>query len=236
MTMKDFNSKLLSLLRYVPYLVDEKPKVQRFLSCLPYHIKDRIEYDNPKTLEEAMRKANFCFEQNKKKEGIANWKARKNGNQAEYKKKEFTPQKNFKNSKNRNHSNGKNFQGIKNGASNNSNNFKGSKEGSNNNGNFTKSFERKEPVKCWECNGPHYASVCPNRKKPNNNIHTIQDEMTVGDFARTMPRINAALENRQAEYQTSMVEVEGMVNKISVTILIDPGASLSYISPQIVEN
>ena len=28
MTMKDLNSKFLSLLRYVPYLVDEKPKVQ----------------------------------------------------------------------------------------------------------------------------------------------------------------------------------------------------------------
>ena len=48
MTMKDLNNKFLSLLRYVPYLVDEKPKVHRFLSCLPYHIKDRIEYDNPK--------------------------------------------------------------------------------------------------------------------------------------------------------------------------------------------
>ena len=71
MTMKDLNSKFLSLLRYVPYLVDEKPKVHRFLSCLPYHIKDRIEYDNPKTLEEAMRKANFCFEQNQKKESLA---------------------------------------------------------------------------------------------------------------------------------------------------------------------
>ena len=50
-----------------------------------------------------------------------------------------------------------------------------------------------------------------------------------------MPRINAALKNRQADYQSSMVEVEGMVNKTPVTILIDPGASLSYISPQIVE-
>ena len=28
MTMKDLNNKFLSLLRYVPYLVDEKPKVQ----------------------------------------------------------------------------------------------------------------------------------------------------------------------------------------------------------------
>ena len=58
--------------------------------------------------------------------------------------------------------------------------------------------------------------------------------MTVGELARSMPRINAALENRQAEYQTSMVEVEGMINQTLVTILIDPRASLSYIAPQIV--
>ena len=54
MNMKELNNKFLSLLRYVPYIVDEKPKVQRFLSCLPFHIKYRIEYDNPKTLEETM--------------------------------------------------------------------------------------------------------------------------------------------------------------------------------------
>ena len=32
-----------------------------------------------------------------------------------------------------------------------------------------------------------------------------------------------------------MVEVEGVINQTLVTILIDPGASLSYIAPQIVE-
>ena len=59
--------------------------------------------------------------------------------------------------------------------------------------------------------------------------------MTVGELARSMPRINASLENRQAEYQTSMVEVEGMINNTPVTILIDPRASLSYIAPKMVE-
>ena len=97
--MKDLNNKFLSLLRYVPYLVDEKPKVQRFLSYLPYHIKDKIEYDNPKTLEEAMRKSNFCFEQNRKKECMSNWKAKKNNNQYEQKKKDFVPNRNSKNNK-----------------------------------------------------------------------------------------------------------------------------------------
>ena len=59
--------------------------------------------------------------------------------------------------------------------------------------------------------------------------------MTVGDLARKMPRINVALENRQANYQNSMVEVEGKINQITISILIDPGASLSYISPNLVE-
>ena len=60
--------------------------------------------------------------------------------------------------------------------------------------------------------------------------------MTVGDLARTMPRINAALENRQAYYQNSMVEVEGKLNQTPISILIDPRASLSYISTDLVEN
>ena len=50
--------------------------------------------------------------------------------------------------------------------------------------------------------------------------------MTIGDLARTMPRINEALENWQAGYQTSMVEVEGKINQTPIAILIDPGASL----------
>ena len=59
--------------------------------------------------------------------------------------------------------------------------------------------------------------------------------MTVGDLARTMPRINAALENRKANYQNSMVEVEGKLNQTPIYILINPRARLSYISPDLVE-
>ena len=59
--------------------------------------------------------------------------------------------------------------------------------------------------------------------------------MTVGDPARTMLKINASLENRQENYQTSMVEVEGKLNQIHISILIDIGASLSYISLELVE-
>ena len=97
-----------------------------------------------------------------------------------------------------------------------------------------KNNERKEPVKCWECNGPHYASFFPNWKKTVSNIHTVQEDMNVGDLERIMPRIKAALENMQGDYQTSMVEVEGKLNQTPISILIDPGASFSYIYTDLV--
>ena len=77
MSMKELSSKFLSLLRYAPYIIDEKQKIQRFLNCLPASFKDRIEFDNLKTLEEAMRKDEFCYEQSKKRESLPNWKTKK---------------------------------------------------------------------------------------------------------------------------------------------------------------
>ena len=43
--------------------------------------KEWIEYDNPKTLEETMRKDNFCYDQNKnKRESIPAWKNQRPNN------------------------------------------------------------------------------------------------------------------------------------------------------------
>jgi hypothetical protein len=44
------------------------------------------------------------------------------------------------------------------------------------------------------------------------------------------------LDNKQAEYQSHMIEVEGMINNHAFTILIDSGASHSYIYPRVVES
>ena len=57
----------------------------------------------------------------------------------------------------------------------------------------------------------------------------------IGDVENAMPRINADLENRQDDHQTSMVEVQGMIQNKHVYIMIDLGASLSYLSPSIAE-
>ena len=54
--MKKLCSKFLNLLRYISYIIDEKPKTQRFLRCFPIMFKEHIEYDNPKMLDKAMIK------------------------------------------------------------------------------------------------------------------------------------------------------------------------------------
>ena len=50
-TMDEYANKFLELLRYVWYIIDEKVKVQHFLSGLPQSYKDRIEFYEPSTLE-----------------------------------------------------------------------------------------------------------------------------------------------------------------------------------------
>ena len=78
MTMKDIYSKFLILFRYISYIINEKPKIQCFLSCWPIMFKEQIQYENPKMLEEAMRKENFCYDQNKnKRESVPNWKTKR---------------------------------------------------------------------------------------------------------------------------------------------------------------
>jgi hypothetical protein len=58
----------------------------------------------------------------------------------------------------------------------------------------------------------------------------------VEDMGSRMPRIYAALDNKQFEYHSHMIEVEGMINNQPFTILIDSGASHSYVDPRAVES
>jgi hypothetical protein len=51
LTIEEYVNKFLDLLRYVPYIKAEKAKVQCFINGLPKDYRDRIEFDEPKTLE-----------------------------------------------------------------------------------------------------------------------------------------------------------------------------------------
>ena len=66
-TMEDYANKFLDLLRYVRYIKDEKVKPQCFLHGLPQSYRDIIEFYEPRTLEEAIRKAKYCYDQSKGK-------------------------------------------------------------------------------------------------------------------------------------------------------------------------
>jgi hypothetical protein len=56
----------------------------------------------------------------------------------------------------------------------------------------------------------------------------------VGDVGRSLHWINAAIDGRQDDHQSSVVEIEGKINDTQISILIDPGATLSYITPNVV--
>jgi hypothetical protein len=77
---------------------------------------------------------------------------------------------------------------------------------------------------------------CPHRGEKVRTIHSVQQAEIVEDMGRNVPRIYASLDNKQAEYQSHMIEVEGMISNQTIAILIDSGASHSYIDPNMVES
>jgi len=58
MTMDD-----LKLLRFVPYIKEDKVMIHWLLSCLPQSYKDKIEFDNTKSLNEVFRRDLMCYDQ-----------------------------------------------------------------------------------------------------------------------------------------------------------------------------
>jgi len=78
MTMDEYVKKFLDLIRYVTYISEENIKIQRFLSGFPSFYKDRIQFDEPKTLEVAIRKAKHMYEQGKGKTDFRkSWQGKK---------------------------------------------------------------------------------------------------------------------------------------------------------------
>jgi hypothetical protein len=94
---------------------------------------------------------------------------------------------------------------------------------------------KREPLKCWGCGEEHLLRDCLHRKQNNGRVYNIQSYTIVNDVSRIIPQIYAALDNRQADHQDLVVKMEGTISNHPVSILIDHGSNLSYVSPQIVE-
>jgi hypothetical protein len=54
--------KILEILRYMDFIKHEKVKIQIFLSEFPSFYKDKIQFNEPRNLEEVMRKAKYLYE------------------------------------------------------------------------------------------------------------------------------------------------------------------------------
>jgi hypothetical protein len=95
---------------------------------------------------------------------------------------------------------------------------------------------RPPPMECWGCKGNHRYIDYPHRKDKARTVHTIQKSKTLEDMGSRMLRIYIALDNKQAEFQSHMIEVEGTINNRPLVILIDSRASHSYVDPRVVES
>jgi hypothetical protein len=67
MTIDEYERRFLELLKYVSFIKDETVKIQRYLSGFPSFISEKIQYDDPKKLEETIRQAKCLYDQKKSK-------------------------------------------------------------------------------------------------------------------------------------------------------------------------
>jgi hypothetical protein len=65
MSIDEYERRFLELLKYVPFIKDETIKIQRYLSGMPSSISDKIQYDDPKTMEETIRREKCLYDQQK---------------------------------------------------------------------------------------------------------------------------------------------------------------------------
>jgi hypothetical protein len=59
---------------------------------------------------------------------------------------------------------------------------------------------RKPPIQCWGCKRYHMFRDCPHKGEKVRSIHNVQQVEIVEDMGRNVPRIYAALDNKQVEY------------------------------------
>jgi hypothetical protein len=150
MTIDEYERSFLELLKYVPFIKDEAVKIQRCLSGLPPSVGDKIQYDDPNTMEETIRRAKCLYEQ--QRENPTFWKA-------------WHDQKRFKKEQ-RQKGNMPPF--FKNGPGEQSS-FRDPRkvEGS-------EKMPRAPPMECWGCKGNHRYKERPHRKDKARTVHTVQ--------------------------------------------------------------
>ena len=139
--MEEYVNRFLEFLRYFRYIKDEKVKIQHFLSGLPQSYKDIIEFNEPRTLEEAIQKDKYFYEKRKGKlDYQKTWKDKRN-DKSDQRKKGFKPS-NFRNQQKKPAQVEKQPTRVT---------TEKPKDPQQNRG----------PLQCWKCGGPHMRKYCP---------------------------------------------------------------------------
>ena len=77
---------------------------------------------------------------------------------------------------------------------------------------------------------------CPQNQGGRPQIYSAQEAQNVGDVGQSIPHIYAALDNKQAEHQASIIQMDGKLCDQVIYILIDPVSNYSYVSLDLVDN
>jgi hypothetical protein len=164
--------------KYVDFIKDEKVKIQRFLSGLPSFYNDKIQYDNPKNLEESIRRSRHLNEQSRGRPIFQkDWNDKIEGKN-DQRKKGFKPP--FFKNKNQANQQGQSTQNEHKTAD-----------------SFGKR-PRQQPVQCLGCEGNHLYKDYPHKGEITRTIHNIQEVEMVEEKGVNMLRIYVALDNKQA--------------------------------------
>jgi hypothetical protein len=197
MTIDEYERSFLKLLKYVSFIKDETIKIQRYLSGLPSFINEKIQYYDPNTLKDIIRRATCLYDQQKTRPTFQKYWEEKNKFNMDQRKKGTKPPL-FRNNP-QGHPTSREPRVIEVGGQ----------------------GPRQPPIQCWGCKGDHMFRDCPHRGEKVRIVHNVQQAEKVKDMGRNVPRIYEALENKQAKYHSHMIEVEGMINNQSIDILID---------------
>jgi hypothetical protein len=210
MMISEYERIFLELLKYVIFIKDEV-KIHRYLSGFPSFISEKIQYDDPKTLEETVRRVKCIYEQQR---GRLNFQKDWEGKmKSKVEQRKNGPKPPF-------------FINIVQGKT----TLKESR--------MMEIVEKnpwKQPIQCLSCGGDHMHRDFPQRGDKVKTMYNVQQVVTIEDMGRYVPRIYVALDNKKVEFQSHMIEVEGKINDQPISILIDSGSSHSYLDHKMVE-
>ena len=91
-------------------------------------------------------------------------------------------------------------------------------------------------LKCWTCGKEHLKRDCPQNKSGRPQIYSAQEARTIRDFAQSIPCLYATVDNRQAEHEASIIDMDSKIFDQVISIWIYPGSNYSYVSPDLVDN